>query len=42
MRLDSGDTFPELTLQDLDDSDITLPDAFGDGWGVVLMYRGHW
>jgi hypothetical protein len=21
---------------------LTLPDAFGEGWGVFLVYRGHW
>ncbi len=42
MKLDTGDTFPDLTLRDLDDSDVTIPEVFGDGWGVVLMYRGHW
>ncbi len=42
MKLDSGDTFPDLTLRDLDDNDVTIPEVFGDGWGIVLMYRGHW
>ena len=42
MKLDSGDAFPELTLSDLDDERVTIPDVFGDGWGVVLVYRGHW
>ena len=42
MKLDSGDKFPELTLSDLDDEQVTIPDVFGDGWGVVLVYRGHW
>ena len=42
MKLDSGDMFPELTLSDLDGGQVTIPDVFGDGWGVVLVYRGHW
>ncbi|WP_419853370.1 hypothetical protein [Candidatus Poriferisodalis sp.] len=42
MKLDSGDRFPELTLADLEDQQVTIPDVFGDGWGVVLVYRGHW
>ena len=42
MRLDTGDTFPALTLADLDGNDVTIPDVFDDGWGVVLMYRGDW
>jgi len=42
MKLDSGDMFPELSLSDLEDEQVTIPDVFGDGWGVVLVYRGHW
>ncbi|WP_419945797.1 hypothetical protein [Candidatus Poriferisodalis sp.] len=42
MKLDSGGLFPELTLSDLDDEQVTIPDVFGAGWGVVLVYRGHW
>ena len=42
MKLDSGDAFPQITLSDLDDQEVTIPEVFGDGWGVVLMYRGHW
>ena len=42
MKLDSGDAFPEFALSGLDDEQVTIPDVFGDGWGVVLMYRGHW
>ena len=42
MKLDSGYTFPEITLSDLNDEQVTIPDVFGDGWGVVLVYRGHW
>ena len=42
MKLDSGDLFPTLTLSDLEDQQVSIPDVFGDGWGVVLMYRGDW
>ena len=42
MKLDSGDMFPELSLSDLEDEQVTIPDVFGDGWGVVLVCRGHW
>ncbi|WP_419841383.1 hypothetical protein [Candidatus Poriferisodalis sp.] len=42
MRLDCGDAFPALSLRDLDDQRVDLPGAFGDGWGVLLVYRGHW
>ncbi len=42
MKLDTGDTFPEFALSDLDDEQVTIPALFGDGWGIVLVYRGHW
>jgi hypothetical protein len=40
--LDSGDRFPILTLDTVGDGRLTLPDAFGAGWGVFLVYRAHW
>ena len=40
--LDSGDTFPALTLETINHGRVRLPDAFGDGWGVLLIYRAHW
>ncbi|MBI3076393.1 MAG: hypothetical protein HYY85_05285 [Deltaproteobacteria bacterium] len=40
--LDSGDTFPGLTLETVSHGRLTLPDGFGQGWGVFLLYRAHW
>jgi hypothetical protein len=40
--LDSGDRFPSLEMQTVNSGRLSLPDGFGDGWGVFLIYRGHW
>ncbi len=40
--LDSGDTFPSLTMETVAHGRVTLPGAFGAGWGVFLAYRAHW
>ena len=40
--LDSGDRFPAITMETVNHGPITLPDGFGDGWGVFLVYRAHW
>ena len=40
--LDSGDSFPALAFDTVKHGRVTLPDGFGDGWGVFLVYRGHW
>ncbi|MET9356255.1 peroxiredoxin family protein [Streptomyces sp. NPDC006617] len=40
--LSPGDPFPALTLKLTGGGAVTLPDAFGDGFGVVLFYRGSW
>ncbi len=40
--LDSGDKFPVVELETAGHGHVRLPDAFGDGWGVFLLYRAHW
>ncbi len=40
--LDSNDNFPPLSLQLVDAGQIILPEATGEGYGVVLFYRGYW
>lgn len=40
--LDSGETFPPLTVDTVAHGQLTVPDHFGGGWGVVLLYRAHW
>ncbi len=40
--LDSGDAFPKIEIAKVGGGSISLPDEFSGGWGVVLLYRGHW
>ncbi|MGD2125065.1 MAG: hypothetical protein PVG99_03240 [Desulfobacteraceae bacterium] len=40
--LDSNDRFPEMALQLIDRATLRLPDGFGKGYGVLLLYRGYW
>jgi peroxiredoxin len=40
--LDTCDQFPPMRFTTLDHGDVELPKFFGQKWGVVLFYRGHW
>jgi len=40
--LDGGDKFPTLEMSTVKHGHIVVPDVFGDGWGVFLVYRAHW
>jgi peroxiredoxin len=40
--LNPGDSFPRLTISTTNGQTLTLPDAFGGEFGVVLFYRGSW
>jgi len=40
--LDSGDRFPTLEMSTVTHGHIVVPEVFGDGWGVFLVYRAHW
>ncbi len=40
--LDANDMFPAMDLQLVSGETLKLPDATGDGYGVVLLYRGYW
>jgi peroxiredoxin len=40
--LNPGDTFPTLTLYQPGGASFTVPEDFGDCYGVVLLYRGSW
>jgi peroxiredoxin len=40
--LSPGDLFPDLTLTPPGRPALTLPDAVGGGFGVVLFFRGSW
>ncbi|HTU76039.1 MAG TPA: redoxin domain-containing protein [Trebonia sp.] len=40
--LQPGDTFPELPLALPGGQVATVPEVFGDDFGVLLIYRGSW
>jgi len=40
--LDANDVFPELNLQLVSGETLKLPEGTGEGYGVVLFYRGYW
>jgi len=41
-RLDTGDSFPNLTIRMLGGDAINLPKDVTGHWCVVLFYRGYW
>jgi hypothetical protein len=41
-KLNTGDTFPSLTLDLVGGGKMTVPDDFDSKYGVILFYRGHW
>ena len=41
-RLQNGQQFPALSLPRVGGGSISLPEDFGGGYGVVLIYRGSW
>ena len=40
--IDSGDPFPSVEADRVGGGGISLPGDLAGGWGVVLLYRGHW
>jgi hypothetical protein len=40
--LDTDDRFPQLELQLVSGGKLKLPEGIGEGYGVVLFYRGYW
>ena len=40
--LNPGDPFPKLTINVPGGRTLTIPDAFGGDFAVVLFYRGSW
>jgi hypothetical protein len=40
--LDVNDPFPQMELHLLDGTTFSLPEGFGDGYGILLIYRGDW
>jgi hypothetical protein len=41
-KLNTGDSFPLLTLDLVDGSRLALPDGIDARYKVILFYRGHW
>jgi hypothetical protein len=40
--LDAGERLPALGMDTVSHGRISVPERFGDGWGVFLIYRAHW
>src|SRR5712691_9806073 len=40
--LNTGDPFPQLTINTTDGQALTIPDAFAGDFAVVLFNRGAW
>jgi hypothetical protein len=40
--LDANDNFPELDLQLVSGESLKLPAGTGEGYWVILLYRGYW
>ena len=40
--MDANDIFPVLTMNTISGETIEVPKLTGDGYGVVIFYRGHW
>ena len=42
IRLENGQTFPNLNFSVVGQNDLNLPKDLAGRWAVVLFYRGHW
>ena len=40
--LDVNDVFPELDLKLVSGKTLRVPEGTGEGYGVILFYRGYW
>jgi hypothetical protein len=40
--LDASDLFPEMELRLVSGEFLRIPQGFGDGYAVFLLYRGYW
>jgi hypothetical protein len=40
--LDGGEKLPDLSMDTVKHGRLALPEGFGNGWGVFLIYRAHW
>jgi hypothetical protein len=41
-KLNTGDTFPSLTLELVSGGTMTVPGDLDSKYKVILFYRGHW
>lgn len=41
-KLNTGDAFPQMTLNRVDGGTLALPDGIDAKYKVILFYRGHW
>lgn len=41
-KLNSGDVFPNMTLQLSGGGTLAIPDGMDAKYRIVLFYRGHW
>ena len=41
-KLNTGDVFPELTLDRVGGGSLALPGDLEGNYRVILFYRGHW
>ena len=41
-KLEAGDQFPQINLNIVGGSAITLPDDIDTDHAIILFYRGHW
>lgn len=41
-RMAAGQTFPATTITLSDGNSMSLPGDMGDGWKVIIFYRGGW
>ncbi len=39
--LDKGDKFPEMKMKLVSGETVRLPEGTGEGYGIVLFYRGY-
>jgi peroxiredoxin len=41
-KLNTGDSFPRLTLERVEGTKLELPAGLDARYKVILFYRGHW
>jgi hypothetical protein len=37
-----GERLPTVAMDTVAHGRVSVPAVFGDGWGVLLVYRAHW